>query len=91
MANTDSTLAVLPYLTATTSWEDIAVAGPVIIAALVYLYIKWWKNKGRCDGCNRCGKAMRQPRCQQMGTISVISLPSDDKTATNKSTNQSSG
>jgi len=67
--NTAPTVAALPDLNAPTGWVDIAVVSLVIILALYYLYIKLWKNKGRCDGCNRCGKTARQPQCQQIGTI----------------------
>jgi len=86
--NTAPPVPALPDLTATTGWMDIAVVSLIIIAALFYLYIKLWKNKGRCDGCNGCDKAARQPKCQQIGTIATIRPMADDNRRTTKSSAQ---
>lgn len=69
---TAPTLPAMPDLNAATSWLDITNVALIVAAALVYLYFKWWKNKGRCAGCNRCGKTPRQPRCQSIGTIATL-------------------
>ncbi|MGR5149750.1 FeoB-associated Cys-rich membrane protein [Photobacterium alginatilyticum] len=76
--NTTSTAPILPDLAASSGWGDLAIVGLVIIVALFYLYIRLWKNKGRCDGCNRCGKPARQPQCRQIGTIATIRPMDED-------------
>ncbi|MCG7585121.1 FeoB-associated Cys-rich membrane protein [Photobacterium sp. OFAV2-7] len=83
--NTAPTTPVLPDLAASSGWTDLAIVGLVIIAALFYLYIRLWKNKGRCDGCNRCGKPARQPQCRQIGTIATIRPMNENSEKNNSS------
>lgn len=41
--------------------SDLAVAGPILAAALWLLYRSTWKAKGHCHGCSSSGACRTSP------------------------------
>ena len=48
------------------SMLDLALFLTILVAALYYLYIKLWKNRGQCSkgGCSSCPSACKSQRRQ---------------------------
>ncbi|WP_141226240.1 FeoB-associated Cys-rich membrane protein [Photobacterium sanguinicancri] len=53
MGNSSSALVT----DAANHWQDIALFGLIVAAAVYYLYQKLWKKKGECGSCDSCASA----------------------------------
>jgi hypothetical protein len=59
-------------------WVDLAVVAAVVGVALVYLYVKLWRRRGRCGGCGNgasgsCGvdRMADRSRASQAATVTI--------------------